>query len=144
MQLSNNGTTVEKIKDTSVASAIGTKGFSSGVHRWDVRIDKVSQYSGNTGHYILFGVIEKDKFNGGNDYGSSFSASSYKGNYNMCGVSTYMGDGKVYNVTLNCDEGTLTIKGEGVDMKATGLKGLVLYPYFYLYVGGNKLTVFPK
>ena len=142
LQLSNNNMTVEKVYESSNVGAIGTKGFSSGIHRWEVKIDNVDKYDNNTGYWTCFGVIQKEKFTKGSDHGSSFSIVTYNSYYGVTGqYKPYIREGQVFSITLNCDEGTMKIEGDEIDMKAIGLKGLVLYPFFQLYFPGNKLTI---
>jgi len=119
LRLSDNNLKIEKINSDGHASAIGNIGFSKGIHKWDVYADNMNSSHGN-GHWAAIGVIAKENFSKSGDYGSSYSGCTYNSCYNMSGKSSYMVSGKTWNVILNCDEGTLEIKGEGLDLKATG------------------------
>jgi len=142
LQLSSNNLTIEKTNSNSYSSIIGNKGFSTGVHKWDVYADSLN--GSGTGHWAVIGIIAKENFVKTTDYGAAFAISTYNQSYNMTGNNAFVGSGKTLSLVLNCNEGTLSIKGEGVDMKASGLNGKTLFPYINLYSIGNKVTIIPK
>lgn len=145
LTLSNNNMIVTKTGTVGNSSVIGTIGFKVGIHVWEVALNQVSVNSGNPGYWTAFGVIDKtiltqDK---GADQANSISTSSYTGYlFNMAGTNPCLIQNSKCTVTLNCDEGVLTITGSGVDTKSVGsLKGKSLYPFFNLYNTSNSISI---
>lgn len=141
--LSNNNMTVTKTGGVSHSTIIGTVGFSTGTHIWEVTLTQVAINSGNPGYWTAFGVIDKTLLSPEKsaDQTSSFSTSSYIGYlYQMTGSNPCLAQGSKCILTLNCEEGTLSITGSGVDTKSVGsFKGKTMYPFFNLYNTSNSL-----
>jgi len=121
-----------------------TNSFSSGVHRWDVHIDKCVSKN------IFVGVMTDssalDNYVGSDNQGWGYLANKAiwhdKGKLRPYGELYREGD--VIGVTLDLDEGMISFTRNGQDLgvAVTGLRG-EFYPAFSLYNKGDRITLCP-
>jgi len=118
-------------------SALGSVGWSVGVHRWQVRIDRKEKGA------IVLGVHPTMPRAGGQDYATCFGVHSlstvFRGRVDLTQTSgpiTFDSQGDVVFLELNCDTHILTIASSsspGKLLTITDLPPCMMYPYVYFF-----------
>ena len=126
------------------ASVLGTVEMYQGKHNWKIRIRKINDNS----HWMAFGVCKKPLPNNNVNFNSSYGWSSrnqiHTGNTqaNLPQVSGDWINGDVIEMTLDCDNHTLTIKNNRTNKTASmNVPNDSLFPYFNLLNLGNSITL---
>ncbi|GBG28169.1 E3 ubiquitin-protein ligase HECTD3 [Hondaea fermentalgiana] len=129
----------------SWSTVLATRGYSSGVHSWQVRIDE------SDSPYLFVGVASRkaclQTFLGGDEHGWGYigDRALYHKRNRLSIYGDRFGQGDVLSVTLDMDAGTLAFARNGKDLGVAldGLTG-VLYPAFAFYSGSQVISLVKK
>lgn len=148
LEIESDGiTVVSKAPSHDWRTVIAEKGFSSGVHKWEVIIEKCTVTAN-----IMIGVCEKthalnnyigqtSAHPGWSYYGATTGYTYHNGNSNS-NYGQKMQEKDVIGVTLDMDDGTLSFSRNGEDLGiafSSELLGRVLYPAVSLYDPGDRV-----
>lgn len=148
LEIESDGVTVvSKAPSHDWRTVVAEKGFSSGVHKWDVIIEKCTATAN-----IMIGVCEKthslnnyigqtSAHGGWSYYGATTGYTYHNGNSNS-NYGQKMQEKDVIGVVLDMDEGTLSFSRNGEDLGiafSTDLVGRTLYPAVSLYDPGDRV-----
>ncbi|CAM9095192.1 unnamed protein product, partial [Hapterophycus canaliculatus] len=145
LRLTNSNLTVVNIGRKKWSAVRATRGFTCGLHRWQVRIDRCVSKN------VFIGVMTSES-RLDNYVGSDRSGWGYLANkaiwHNKGKVRSYgdlFREGDTIGVKLNMDLGTLRFARNGHDLGLAlqGLKGK-LYPAFSVYNRTDQLTFIPQ
>eukprot|EP00939_MAST-03C_sp_MAST-3C-sp1_P003796 g3796.t1 len=124
-----------------------TAGFSSGVHQWEVHIDKCVSKN------IFVGIgsehVDLDNYVGSDCYGWGYLANKaiWHKKAKMRSYGLLFREGDVVRVTLDMNKGTLRFAlnetALGLALPPGELCGLTLYPVFSLYNKGDTISLLP-
>jgi len=137
--LSNGNRTVS----TSSAfnqSVMGTIGFTTGIHRWAIRIDQYHDFAIGVHPKPRVGGTDFKSCYGVNDNGSSGHGPANGGWKHEAGIHFNAGD--VANLVLDCDAHTLTIsnpRGETATITNRPSK-TTFYPFAFMTANAEKTT----
>ena len=142
--LSDNNLSVTNNINKKWNSVRATTGFSSGVHYWEVHIDKCVSKN------IFIGVTTSsavlDNYVGSDSQGWGYLAN--RAIWHNKGKSRSYGElyreGDTIGITLNFDTSTLSFSRNGKDLGVAveNIKG-ELYPAFSMYNKGDKISLLP-
>lgn len=124
---------------------LGSCGFSTGVNRWAVRIDRTST------SYIFVGVAAGNAnlshFLGSDEYGYGYLGDKalYHRHAKTASYGARFAAGDVVGVEVDCDAGTLSfsVNGVGQGVAFRHLAGK-LYPAVAFYSHGQRVTLIPQ
>jgi len=140
--VSQDGLSVSHVASESWSMVNATVGFSSGVNRWSIRIDRTPTA------YLFIGVARisanPQVFLGGDEHGWGFlgDRALYHDRNKSRTYGRRFGVHDVVGCELNCDEGTLSfsLNGSPLGIAFRNLTG-VLYPAVSFYNHGQKITL---
>ncbi|CAM9328498.1 unnamed protein product, partial [Scytosiphon promiscuus] len=145
LRLTNSNLTVVNVGRKKWGAVRATKGFTRGVHRWQVRIDRCVSKN------VFVGVMASDS-RLDNYVGSDRSGWGYLANkaiwHDKGKVRSYgdlFREGDTIGVKLDMDLGTLRFSRNGRDLglAVQGLEG-ALFPAFSMYNRSDQLTFLPQ